>query len=109
MGASVLLCGLCDSKNLVNGALLWVLVAIPILLVFVAIGAYVKLVKHLDEYMKKLQIEGAAIGLGIAYAAVLIYAPLEIAGAPPLNTTVFLVILSVSFCLGIFKSNSRNL
>ena len=74
--------------------------AVPAALAFVSVLAYLKFLKALDELMQRIQLEGFAIGFGIATAVYIGYALFEAYGGSTLGVHEAVVILMVAWSAG---------
>ncbi len=78
-----------------------------ILLAIRTINSYLKIFHKLDEMLKRIQLEGLAIGFGISFLIILAYAPFHKIGAPSIKIDFMIVLLSVSMAIGIYIANRR--
>ncbi|WP_417319242.1 hypothetical protein [Emcibacter sp.] len=83
-----------------QGPAIWFVAALPTLMGFVALRFYLRFLRMADELMKKIQLEGLAIGFGIGIIFILGYQVLEYAGAPGLSLNYAGAIMMVGWAFG---------
>lgn len=93
------------SKDLISStALRWALAVVPDFLGIVAVGTYVRFLRHADELVRKVHLEAIALGFGAGLVFVLGYRLLSLVGAPALDGTepavVMLLMAGVGQLLG---------
>jgi len=80
--------------------LVWFLVAAPNLIAIVAVLAYLRFLRMADELLRKIQIEGLALGFAAGVLVSLGYQLAETAGAPRLETDHIIVVMIFSWMTG---------
>ena len=60
----------------------WLVAAAPVVLGLVAVFLYMRMLRGMDELMRRVQLEGSALGFGVGVVFVAGYGLLELAGAP---------------------------
>ena len=78
------------------GAASWAVALVPDVFGVAALFAYVRFLRGADELMRKIQLEGLALGFGVGVVFAMGYRLLERAGAPDLdiNDPVLLMLLA---------------
>lgn len=85
-----------------RGAFVWLLAIIPIALSFPAVLACLRFIREADEFMRKVQLDGIAIGFAAGFVFCLGYHMLEYVGAPHLPMVVATVPLGFGWAIGSF-------
>jgi drug/metabolite transporter (DMT)-like permease len=85
-----------------RGPFAWLLAMIPIVLGFPAVLACVRFIREADEFMRKVQLDGIAIGFAAGCVFCLGYHTLEHVGAPHLPMIVATVPLVFGWAIGSF-------
>ncbi len=80
----------------------WLLAAIPLVLGVPTVRVYLRFLREADEFMRKVQLEGIAIGYAVGSLACIVYFLLERIGAPALPMVVALVPFSLGWAVGSF-------
>ncbi len=83
-----------------RGPLAWGLVIVSLGLVVVAIHAHLRFLRESDEFMRKVQFEGMAIGWAAGAIFCLGSFLLESLGVPPLPMTYVLVPMTIGWAVG---------
>ncbi len=78
----------------------WTVAAFPVLLGLGALVAYVRFLKHADELLRRIQLEGLALGFGVGVLFMLSYQLAERAGAPHLGMSMPVLVMVVFWALG---------
>lgn len=60
----------------------WLVAIAPVVLGLVAVFLYLRMLRGMDELMRRVQLEGLALGFGVGVVFVAGYGLLELAGAP---------------------------
>lgn len=81
-------------------SLAWSLVAIPNLIGIVAVLAYLRFLRMADELMRKIQLEGLAVGFAAGVLTTSGYQLAEAAGAPQLQTDHIIVVMIFGWTIG---------
>jgi drug/metabolite transporter (DMT)-like permease len=85
-----------------RGPFVWLLAIIPIALSFPAVLACLRFIREADEFMRKVQLDGIAIGFAAGIVFCLGYYMLEHVGAPHLPIVVATVPLIFGWAIGSF-------
>lgn len=85
-----------------QGPFAWVLAVISVALCFPAVIACVRFIREADEFMRKVQLEGLAIGFATGFIFCIGYHALEHLGAPRLPIVFAVVPLGVGWAVGSF-------
>ena len=80
--------------------LVWILVAIPNLLSVVLVLSYLRFLRMADELLRKIQLEGLALGFGAGVLVTAGYQLLEAAGAPQLESDHIIVVMVFCWTAG---------
>ena len=91
-----------------RGPFAWLLAMIPIALGVPLIGALLRFLREADEFMRKVQLEGIALGFGAGSVFCVGYHTLEMVGAPHLPMVFAVVPMSVGWAVGSFLVASRH-
>jgi len=78
----------------------WTLVAVPNFLSIVAVGAYMRFLRMADELLRKIQLQGLAMGFGAGVVLITGYQLFEAAGARELQTDHIVVVMMFSWVAG---------
>jgi hypothetical protein len=90
-----------------QGPFSWLLAAIPIVVSIPTVRAYLRFLREADEFMRKIQLEGIAIGCAAGWVFCMGYLILEKAGAPELPMIVALVPIGFGWAIGSFLVAAR--
>jgi hypothetical protein len=85
-----------------RGPSAWLLAMIPVALSFPAVLACLRFIREADEFMRKVQLDGIAIGFAAGFVFCLGYHTLENLGAPRLPLLVATVPLAFGWAIGSF-------
>ena len=80
--------------------MIWTLVAVPNLLSIIAVSAYMRFLRMADELLRKIQLEGLAMGFGAGVVLITGYQLFEAAGANELQTDNIVVVMMFSWVAG---------
>lgn len=80
--------------------LVWLLAAAPILIMVAAVFSYMHFLRNADELLRKIQLQGLAMGFGAAVVFVPGYQLLEAAGASEMQTDHLLMVMIFSWVAG---------
>lgn len=83
-----------------SGPAAWSLAAVPILFAIASMYAYLHFLRQADEMIRRIQIEGLAIGFGAAVIFMICYPTFERIGAPVLEADTVLVLMMVGWVAG---------
>ena len=84
------------------GPFAWLLALIPIALSFPVMRACLRFIREADEFMRKVQLDGIAIGFAAGCIFCMGYHALEYVGAPHLPLIVTIVPLIFGWAIGSF-------
>jgi hypothetical protein len=90
-----------------QGPFAWLLAAIPIVVSIPTVRAYLRFLREADEFMRKVQLEGIAIGCAAGWIFCMGYLVLEEAGAPELPMVLALVPMALGWAIGSFLVAAR--
>ncbi|NIA26927.1 MAG: hypothetical protein GWP02_02650 [Desulfobulbaceae bacterium] len=78
----------------------WFLVAVPNLIGIVVVLAFLRFLRMTDELLRKIQLEGLALGFAAGVLVTAGYQLAEAAGAPQLETDYIIVVMIFSWTIG---------
>ena len=108
LGASfVLVVSLIKNLQERPGPIAWALALVPIVLGIGSIRAFLRYLREADEFTRKVQLEGIAIGFGSGFLFGMGYHTLEMFGAPPLPMIASVVPMGFGWALGSLFVASR--
>ena len=87
--------------------LVWLLAAAPNVIAVVAVFAYLRFLRMADELMRRIQLEGLAIGFGCGVFFAAGYPLFERAGAPPVDSNDLLMVMMLGWVGGQLYSMGR--
>ncbi len=87
------------SQILTNNLVIIGLIVITAVLAIVALWKYISLLGQVDEYVRRIITEGAALGAGLTIVIFLIYELAEFAGAPGMTSLGSISILGITMVL----------
>jgi hypothetical protein len=94
-----------------GGALKWVIAALPIALLAPWLSAYLRFLREADELLRKIQLEGIAVGFWTGMSFGIGYIVLEDAGLPRLQTSeavaIMAALMGVGYAFGRFLASKR--
>jgi hypothetical protein len=85
-----------------RGPFVWLLAMIPLALSFPLVLACLRFIREADEFMRKVQLDGIAIGFAAGFVFCMGYHALEQVGAPHLPMLVAIVPLGFGWAIGSF-------
>jgi len=85
-----------------RGPVAWLLALIPLALSFPVVLACLRFIREADEFMRKVQLDGIAMGFAAGFVFCLGYYALEQLGAPHLPIVVAAVPLVFGWAIGSF-------
>ena len=97
VGTTLLLDG-----GVIAGPVGWALAAVTVVAALFAVRAYRAFLHGADELLRKIQLEGLALGFGAGVVFMLGYRLLERLGAPKLDVNDPLLVLVVFWALGLW-------
>ncbi len=83
-----------------RSALAWSLVAVTIVLALLAVRSYLIFLRAADELLRRIQLEGLALGFGAGAVFMLCYRLLERLGAPKLDSNDPFFVMLIFWALG---------
>ena len=89
------------------GPIAWALALVPIVLGIASIRAFLRYLREADEFTRKVQLEGIAIGFGTGFLFGMGYHTLELFGAPPLPMITSIAPMALGWALGSLFVASR--
>ena len=90
-----------------QGPFAWLLAATPIVLGVPFVNVLLRFLREADEFMRKVQLEGIAMGFGAGAMFCLCYHVLEHVGAPELPMIVAVIPMMTGWCVGSFLVAAR--
>ena len=91
-----------ESFPQLKGLPAWLIAVIPIALIIPSLLSQVRFIREADEFMRKVQLQGIAIGFAACFLFCLGYYALEQAGAPRLPMIFAAVPLGLGWAIGSF-------
>ena len=85
-----------------QGPAAWLLASIPFIVGVPTVRVYLRFLREADEFMRKVQLEGIAIGYALGLLACIGYHVLEQVGAPELPMIVALIPFATGWAVGSF-------
>lgn len=85
----------------------WLVAALPAVLSVAALVAYLRFVQQADELVRRIQLEGLAVGFGAGTLLVVGYPLFAAAGAPPLDITVAPAVMVLAWTAGQVIASAR--
>src|SRR5262245_678597 len=86
--------------SFIQGPVGWTLAAVTGFLALAAVRAYMVFLRAADELLRRIQLEGLALGFGAGAVFMVCYRLFERLGAPKLDVVDPLVIMISFWCLG---------
>jgi len=83
-----------------DGTGAWVIAVIPGVLGVIAMWIYLKFLKEADEMIRRIQINGVAIGFAIGILVAVGYHPFQLAGAPAIDTMDMFAVMMFAWVAG---------
>ncbi len=83
-----------------RGAGAWALALLPNVFSIAALFAYLHFLRSADELIRRIQLEGLAIGFGAAVIFMIGYPPLERIGLPVLEADTVLIVMMIGWVAG---------
>lgn len=78
----------------------WVVALAPNVFALLALTGYLRILRMTDEMIRRIHLEGLAVGFGATYIFVIGYLLAEHAGAPPLNLAFLTLIMTAGWIGG---------
>jgi len=91
-----------DSK-----ALMWVLAVLTLVLSLAAFRRYLLFLRNADELLRRIQLEGLALGFGAGAVFMLCYRLFERLGAPKLDSSDPFVVMAAFWIIGLYSGLRR--
>lgn len=95
------------ADGLVPASLRVLTAATPVALALGAIGAYLHFLRHADELLRKIHLEGLAIGFGFGFLLATSWSMLRGIGAPPLQPAMIGAAMLVGWSIGQARGRRR--
>lgn len=92
----------------ISGPFAWLLAMIPVALGMAALRAFLRFLREADEFIRKVQLEGIAVGFGAASIFCIAYFALELFGAPRLPLVVATLPMGLGWVVGALRVASRH-
>lgn len=90
-----------------RGPLAWAIVAVAIATMLGMVGSYMHFLRHADELLRKIQLEGLALGFGAGVIFMLGYRLFERMGAPKLDIADGVLPMVLFWALGQYLGYRR--
>ncbi len=84
----------------ITGSTVWLVAVAPNAFGIAAVFAYLRFLRMADELLRRIQLEGLALGFGAGVVFAMGYQLLELAGAPQLNISDPVVVMMVAWAVG---------
>ena len=78
----------------------WAVALSPNVFAFFALLAYLRFLRMTDELQRRIQLEGLAIGFGVGWIFAIGYLVLQSAGAPELQATTMILVMTAGWIFG---------
>ncbi len=85
----------------------WMLAAAPNIFAVFALLGFLRFLRMADELMRRIQLEGLAIGFGCSVIFAMGYSLFEHAGAPPVDSNDLLMVMMLGWVAGQIYSMGR--
>jgi hypothetical protein len=96
-----------ESSLQLKGPLMWLLASIPLVVGIPSVRAFLRFLREADEFQRKVQLEGIAMGFGAGSVFGMGYTILERVGAPQLPMMVVLIPMMLGWAVGSFLVAAR--
>ena len=83
-----------------RGPLAWALTVVSVIFSILMVRSYMVFLRHADELLRKIQLEGLALGFGAGAVFMLGYRLFERLGAPKLDISDGLLVMVVFWAIG---------
>lgn len=90
-----------------GGAAPWLVAALPTALSVAAFIAYLRFIRQADELVRRIQLEGLAVGFGAGVLLAVGYPLFTAAGAPPLDVGAAAVVMMLAWVIGQGTASAR--
>ncbi|NNF67148.1 MAG: hypothetical protein HKM98_06535 [Gammaproteobacteria bacterium] len=91
---------LLKSDTVIATPLTWLIILIPTVLGLAALLSYLKFLRNTDEMLRKIQMEGLAIGFAVGVLGSWSYSLLETVGAPKISAVDLSAVMMITWALG---------
>ena len=91
-----------------RGPFAWLLAMIPVVVGVPLVSALLRFLRETDEFMRKVQLEGIALGFGAGAVFCMGYHALEMVGAPELPMLFAVAPMCLGWAVGSFLVASRH-
>ena len=85
----------------------WIVALAPNLIALVVLQRYLRFLRMTDELLRRIHLEGLAVGFGSSYIFTIGYLIAEGAGAPPLNLAFLVVVMTTGWLAGNITAMKR--
>ncbi|MEM1436579.1 MAG: hypothetical protein AAGG11_21190 [Pseudomonadota bacterium] len=85
----------------------WAVALAPNLIALVVLQRYLRFLRMTDELLRRIHLEGLAVGFGTSYIFAIGYLIAQGAGAPPLNLTFFILAMTTAWLVGNITAMKR--
>jgi len=89
-----------ETHSDLRGTGAWLLAGLPFVLSVGALLSYLRFLRNADELLRKIQVEGLAIGFGAGIVFTLGYQVLERVGAPEMSANDTVIIMMAGWMIG---------
>lgn len=83
-----------------GGVVVWLVALAPSLLALMALGAFLRFLREADELVRRIQMEGLAIGFGVGLIVAVGYAPFQVAGGAQIDALDAVVPMMLGWVAG---------
>ncbi len=94
-----------------DAVLKWAIVALPIALLVPWLLAYLRFLREADELVRKIQLEGVAVGFWVGMSFGIVYMVLEAARLPRLDppgvVAIMLTVMALGYVVGRIRASKR--
>jgi hypothetical protein len=85
----------------------WLIAAVPASLSVAVLLAYLRFLRQADELVRRVQLEGLAVGFGAGMLLAVGYPLFAAAGAPPLDVRAAAAAMLLAWSVGQFTASAR--
>ncbi|CAN5418402.1 hypothetical protein BH23ACT6_BH23ACT6_27130 [soil metagenome] len=90
-----------------GGTAPWLVAALPTALSVAVFIAYLRFIQQADELLRRVQLEGLAVGFGAGVLLAVGYPLFAAAGAPPLEVGAAAVVMMLAWVIGQVTASAR--
>ncbi len=95
------------SDPAISAGAAWIVAVAPNLLALGVVVVYLRFLRNADELVRRIQLEGLAVGFGVGVVLSMGYQLLERAGAPELSFSDLAAIMMFAFVIGVVRANRQ--